>query len=47
MVADVSRGILEAEMSVTHATHAQSLADLQQHLPGRLGHVESILNQSA
>lgn len=47
LVADVSRGILQAEMSVTPETHAQSLADLQAHLPERLGFVESKLNQSA
>ena len=46
LVADVSRGILDAEMSVTAETHAQSLADLQQHLPQRLGFVETKLNQT-
>lgn len=47
MVADVSRGILQAEMSVTRETHAASLIELEEHLPERLAFVEERLNQSA
>ena len=47
LVADVSRGILQAEMSVTPDTHASSLDGLRKHLPERLAGVEAMLNQPA
>lgn len=47
LVQGVSRGILEAEMSVTADTIQASLAELREQLPGRLRKVETILNQPA
>lgn len=46
-VQDVSRGILDAEMSVTHDTLAMALQGMREHLPAQMAHVDRILLQPA
>lgn len=46
-VQDVSRGILDAEMSVTHDTLAMALRGMREHLPEQMAHVDRILLQPA
>jgi 2-polyprenyl-6-methoxyphenol hydroxylase-like FAD-dependent oxidoreductase len=46
-VQDVSRAILDAEMSVTHETLPMALQRMRQHLPEQMAQVDSVLLQPA
>ena len=46
-VQDVSRGILDAEMSITAETLATAAEHMAAELPGQIGKVDEFLNQPA
>jgi 2-polyprenyl-6-methoxyphenol hydroxylase-like FAD-dependent oxidoreductase len=47
LVQDVSRGILNSEMSITAENISDALQHMREALPGQMGGVDDILNQSA
>jgi 2-polyprenyl-6-methoxyphenol hydroxylase-like FAD-dependent oxidoreductase len=47
LVQDASRGILEAEMSVTRETLPMAFDGMRAHLPDQIGHIDDVLRQAA
>jgi 2-polyprenyl-6-methoxyphenol hydroxylase-like FAD-dependent oxidoreductase len=47
LVQDASRGILEAEMSVTRETLPMAFDGMRAHLPDQMGHIDDVLRQAA